>query len=89
MKIDRAFVIDLEVSADARTIMQSMIAMAQALKLEVTVEGIGTEEQRKIVADLGADLAQGLHYSRPLPLPDYQQWVKDWEERNLNRSFLS
>lgn len=54
-----------------------MISMAKALKLEVTVEGIETEQQRKIVTDLGADLAQGFHYSRPLALPEYQQWAKD------------
>lgn len=77
LKIDRAFVENLEVSADARTIMESMISMAKALKLEVTVEGIETEAQRKIVTNLGADLAQGFHYSRPLPLPQYQQWGKD------------
>lgn len=80
LKIDRAFVNNLEVSAEARTIMESMISMAKALKLEVTVEGIETEQQRKIVTDLGADLAQGFHYSRPLALPEYQQWAKD---RNL------
>lgn len=76
LKIDRAFVENLETSADARTIMESMISMAKALKLEVTVEGIETEEQRKIVTDLGADLVQGFHYSRPLPLTEYQQWAK-------------
>lgn len=81
LKIDRAFVIDLEASADARTIMESMISMAHALKLEVTVEGIETEEQRKIVTDLGGDLAQGFHYSRPLALPEYQQWAKDRRHR--------
>jgi EAL domain-containing protein (putative c-di-GMP-specific phosphodiesterase class I) len=73
LKIDRAFVIDLEVSADARTVMESMIAMAMAmaLKLEVTVEGIETEQQGKIVTDLGADLVQGFYYSRPLALQDH------------------
>ncbi|WP_273426317.1 bifunctional diguanylate cyclase/phosphodiesterase [Marinobacter sp.] len=76
LKIDRAFVENLETSDDARTIMGSMISMAKALKLEVTVEGIETEEQRKIVTDLGADLVQGFHYSRPLPLTEYQQWAK-------------
>lgn len=76
LKIDRAFVENLETSADARTIMESMISMAKALKLEVTVEGIETEEQRKIVTVLGADLVQGFHYSRPLPLTEYQQWAK-------------
>lgn len=81
LKIDRAFVIDLETSADARTIMESMISMAKALKLEVTVEGIETEEQRKIVTELGADVAQGFHYSRPLALHEYQKWVKDRSQR--------
>ncbi|NMT64375.1 putative bifunctional diguanylate cyclase/phosphodiesterase [Marinobacter orientalis] len=89
LKIDRAFVVDLEDSADARTIMQSMISMAQALKLEVTVEGIETEEQRRIVADLGADLAQGFHYSRPLPLPEYQQWAKENRDKFIFRREFS
>ncbi|WP_218944211.1 putative bifunctional diguanylate cyclase/phosphodiesterase, partial [Marinobacter changyiensis] len=77
LKIDRAFVNNLEDSAEARTIMESMISMAKALKLEVTVEGVETEQQRKIVTDLGADLAQGFYYSRPLALPEYQQWAKE------------
>jgi EAL domain-containing protein (putative c-di-GMP-specific phosphodiesterase class I)/GGDEF domain-containing protein len=81
LKIDRAFVNNLEVSAEARTIMESMISMAKALKLEVTVEGIETEQQRKIVTDLGADLVQGFYYSRPLPLPEYQKWAKDRSQR--------
>ncbi|WP_166267456.1 bifunctional diguanylate cyclase/phosphodiesterase [Marinobacter caseinilyticus] len=74
LKIDRAFVHNLEASSEARTIMESMIHMAKALKLEVTVEGIETEQQERIVTDLGADLAQGFYYSRPLALPEYQQW---------------
>ncbi|WP_417617886.1 putative bifunctional diguanylate cyclase/phosphodiesterase [Oceanisphaera sp.] len=78
LKIDRAFVIDLETSANARTIMASMISMARALKLEVTVEGIETEAQRKMVTDMGAELAQGFYYSRPLPLSEYQLWAKDY-----------
>ncbi|MDK8465475.1 GGDEF domain-containing phosphodiesterase [Marinobacter sp. SS13-12] len=85
LKIDRAFVSNLEVSAEARTIMESMISMAKALKLEVTVEGIETEQQRKIVTDLGADLAQGFHYSRPLALPEYQQWAKDRKRLKADR----
>lgn len=76
LKIDRAFVENLEVSANARTIMGSMISMAKALNLEVTVEGIETDQQQEIVADLGADLAQGFHFSRPVPLADYVKWTK-------------
>lgn len=74
LKIDRAFVNNLEASSKARTIMESMIYMAKALNFEVTVEGIETEQQGKIVTDLGADLAQGFYYSRPLALSEYKQW---------------
>lgn len=71
LKIDRAFVIDLEHSDDARTIMESMISMAHALKLEVTVEGIETLEQHRIVTRLGADFGQGFFYCKPIPLLKY------------------
>lgn len=75
LKIDRAFVADLEHSEDARTIMESMISMAHALKLEVTVEGIETLEQHKIVTRLGADLGQGFYYCKPIPLSDYLEFI--------------
>ncbi|WP_418141289.1 bifunctional diguanylate cyclase/phosphodiesterase [Marinobacter sp. MA] len=71
LKIDRAFVTDLEHSDDARTIMESMISMAHALKLEVTVEGIETLEQHRIVTRLGADFGQGFFYCKPVPLAEY------------------
>lgn len=71
LKIDRAFVTDLEHSEDARTIMESMISMAHALKLEVTVEGIETLEQHRIVTRLGADFGQGFFYCKPCPLAEY------------------
>ncbi len=77
LKIDRTFVNNLATSTEAHTLIESMISMAQALRLEVTVEGIETEEQLKIVTSLGADLAQGFYYSRPLPLPEYQLWAKN------------
>lgn len=77
LKIDRAFVTHLETSSDARTIMDSMITMARALKLRVTVEGIETEAQRRIVTDLGADLAQGFFFSKPLPVSEYKKLLSE------------
>ncbi len=74
LKIDQAFVTHLESSPDARTVMKSMINMAHALRLEVTVEGIETDAQHQIVGDLGADLVQGFLFSKPLPLTQYLTW---------------
>ncbi len=74
LKIDRAFVANLPYSPHARTVIKSMVEIAQALSLKVTVEGIETREQHDIVSGLGADYVQGYYYARPLPIADYRQW---------------
>lgn len=74
LKIDRAFVSSLNESSHARTVLSSMIRMAHALNLHVTVEGVETEEQHQIVLEYGADTAQGFYYAKPLPVPDYINW---------------
>jgi EAL domain-containing protein (putative c-di-GMP-specific phosphodiesterase class I) len=43
------------------------IALAHALRLRITAEGIETPEQARTLRDLGADQAQGYHCSRPVP----------------------
>ena len=48
-------------------LMTTMIQLAQTLDMTVTVEGIETEEQRRILTGLGCDHAQGFLLSRPLP----------------------
>lgn len=78
LKIDRAFVTPLQTSADARTVLRSMIRMAHALDLEVTVEGVETPEQREMVSDFGADMVQGYLIARPLPVLDYVKWSNEY-----------
>ncbi|MGF2735352.1 putative bifunctional diguanylate cyclase/phosphodiesterase [Marinobacter sp. DUT-1] len=74
LKIDRAFVSSVHESPHARTVLSSMIKMAHALNLHVTVEGVETREQHEIVAEYGADTAQGFYYAKPMPLTEYVNW---------------
>lgn len=67
IKIDRAFVRDVTVDPNDAAITQSLIAMAQNLKMGVVAEGVETREQCAFLAGHGCTLMQGYYFSAPLP----------------------
>jgi diguanylate cyclase (GGDEF)-like protein/PAS domain S-box-containing protein len=67
LKIDRSFVDKLGQDPGTALLVSGMIDLAHALGLRVIAEGVETTEQLQRVRDLGCDLAQGYHFSRPLP----------------------
>src|SRR5207237_5179168 len=76
VKIDRSFITDLRQGAAARTIVQAIVTMAQALQLRVVAEGVETEEQRTILKQLGCDDIQGYIFSRPLPANEVETLMR-------------
>ncbi|HUG83597.1 MAG TPA: bifunctional diguanylate cyclase/phosphodiesterase [Euzebya sp.] len=66
LKIDRSFIAELGVDADADAIVAAVAAMARALGLSVVAEGVETTLQRDRLRTLGCDLAQGWLYGRPV-----------------------
>lgn len=74
LKIDRAFVRDLEDDNRAQRLMACMIDVGHALDLEVVAEGVETAGQREILRELGCDLLQGFYFARPMPGQEYLDW---------------
>jgi diguanylate cyclase (GGDEF)-like protein len=66
IKIDRAFVKDLGVTAASEVIIRSIIDIAHTLDMTTTAEGVETSEQYKRLQALGCTEAQGYFLSRPL-----------------------
>ncbi len=66
LKIDHSFVSDLVTDADDRTIIETIIGMANNLGLSVIAEGIENEEQAKFLQERGCHIGQGYLYSKPL-----------------------
>lgn len=70
LKIDRSLVCDVNDNDTSRRITSAIVAMGKALKMIVLAEGVETDEQSKLLTDLGCDLAQGYYYSKPRPAGD-------------------
>ena len=67
LKIDQAFIRDMERSEDDRAIVRSVTAMAHELGLQVIAEGIETPEQEQLLEAAGCDFGQGFYFSKPMP----------------------
>jgi len=67
LKVDRSFVAALGGDPRSSAITTAIVGMAHALAVEVTAEGIETDEQLAAVRDLGCGLGQGFLLSPPLP----------------------
>ena len=49
--------------------------LAKSLKIPVVAEGVETEEQLKLLRELGCPLVQGFYFSRPLPAAEFEEQV--------------
>ncbi|KDE99876.1 hypothetical protein Y900_013250 [Mycolicibacterium aromaticivorans JS19b1 = JCM 16368] len=67
IKLDRSFAAALDEGDDKqRAVVQSVVALARALSLDLVVEGIETIAERDTLLDLGADKGQGFLYHHPV-----------------------
>ena len=66
LKIDQSFVHDLDRNGQAPSVVRAIVALAHALGLQVTAEGIETYAQWLQLRELGCALGQGFYFARPL-----------------------
>lgn len=73
LKVDMAFIRELEKSKRVAIILKFIVELAEELGMAVVVEGVETQAQADYVASLGDVAIQGYFFSRPLPIPDYEK----------------
>lgn len=66
LKIDKAFVDDIEDSDQGRNMVATIVTIAHNLGLNVVAEGVETEIQLNFLATLNCEQLQGFLYSKPL-----------------------
>jgi predicted signal transduction protein with EAL and GGDEF domain len=76
LKVDRSFVVGLGGSdPQAPAIVRGIVAMAKALRMSVTAEGIETAAQEAHLREMGCDRGQGYLFARPLPAADVDRML--------------
>jgi EAL domain-containing protein (putative c-di-GMP-specific phosphodiesterase class I) len=72
LKIDQSFVFDISIDLDDTIIVETIIAMANKLKIEVIAEGVETEAQRAFLEWHDCQLFQGYLFSKPVPIEQFE-----------------
>lgn len=73
LKIDMKFLEGFESSDRAGCILETIVAMAKRLQMEVIAEGVETETQARFLHGIGCRRVQGFFYSRPLPVAEFNK----------------
>ncbi|MBY0235752.1 MAG: EAL domain-containing protein, partial [Burkholderiaceae bacterium] len=76
LKVDRAFVRDVVGNPSDQAIVRAIVAMADALGLELIAEGVEDERQRDWLLHLGVSEAQGWLFARAMSAPDFLAWLR-------------
>ena len=75
LKIDQSFVRDIDTDPDDRAIVQAIIQMARALKLQTIAEGVETQAQHEFLRGEGCDMVQGYRFCRPIDAGSIPGWI--------------
>jgi EAL domain-containing protein (putative c-di-GMP-specific phosphodiesterase class I) len=78
LKIDKSFVLNMELDVDDAKIVRSTIDLAHNLGLNVVAEGVETAKTWKILQALGCDEAQGYFMAKPMPEALFAAWLQEW-----------
>ncbi|MFK7917565.1 MAG: putative bifunctional diguanylate cyclase/phosphodiesterase [Ilumatobacter sp.] len=76
VKVDRSFVADLTTDTVTHALTASLVDLCHALDLNVVMEGIETTEQADAVLGIGASVAQGYLFHRPMTAQDLEAVVR-------------
>ncbi|MCP4295879.1 MAG: EAL domain-containing protein [Proteobacteria bacterium] len=90
LKIDQSFVMTMLESERSLSIVKTVAALANALKLETVAEGVETIETAVELLKMGCQIAQGYYFAKPMLASEVVNWIAEQELPDSNTNeFLS
>ncbi len=81
IKLDRSFLLNNENRMRQVKIMRNIVHLAQELDAQVVCEGVETEEDTELMMEIGAYVAQGYRYSKPVPEDVFERMLLGRDKR--------
>lgn len=75
LKIDRSFIQQIQQDTRKQALVSTMIDLGHALGMEVTAEGIETQQELDMLKSQGCDTIQGFLISRPMPAAQLEEFL--------------
>ena len=89
LKIDKAFIDDIEHSEQGRNMVATIITIAHNLDMHVVAEGVETSQQLSFLSGLKCEQIQGYLYSKPLKEKDLNKYLLAHQITNKSTSFIN
>lgn len=87
LKIDKAFVDDIEESEQGRNMVATIVTIAHNLGMDVVAEGVETNQQLSFLSSLRCEQLQGYLYSKPLATEHFKKYLLAHQITNKSTSF--
>jgi EAL domain-containing protein (putative c-di-GMP-specific phosphodiesterase class I) len=81
LKIDQSFVRDVVDRSDVACVVSAIVGLAHSLDLTVVAEGVESQAQLEFLRALGCEEIQGYLYSRPLAASDFEELLRNDQEK--------
>lgn len=77
IKLDRSFLLNKEDRGRQVKIMKSVVDLARELNAEIVCEGVETDEDVELMREIGANVAQGYRYAKPVPESEFEKRLEE------------
>ncbi|MGV7093143.1 cyclic di-GMP phosphodiesterase [Siccibacter turicensis] len=81
IKLDKAFVRDIHKQSVSQSLVRAIVAVAQALNLQVIAEGVESAKEDAFLTKNGVNERQGYLFAKPMPAAAFERWYKRYQAR--------
>lgn len=83
IKLDQSFVRDIHKQSISQSLVRAIVAVAQALNLQIIAEGVESAKEDAFLTKNGVNERQGFLFAKPMPAAAFERWLKRYQARNV------
>ncbi|WP_061709014.1 cyclic di-GMP phosphodiesterase [Pseudenterobacter timonensis] len=83
IKLDQAFVRDIHKQSVSQSLVRAIVAVAQALNLQVIAEGVESAKEDAFLTKNGVNERQGFLFAKPMPAAAFERWLKRYQAKQM------